>query len=117
MKSQNIHPPIEWRQFDGLKHRVIDWIIILLGMAACYAICSINISDRYMSLAWSLVSFNVGVEIGQLIIVVVAATLLALAVRARPALTAPLARWGSVGVILAGTYWFVERLFGTGGGA
>ena len=28
-----------------------------------------------------------------------------------------LARWGSVGVILAGTYWFVDRLFGTGGGA
>jgi HupE/UreJ protein len=69
------------------------------------------------ALAWSLVSFNVGVEIGQLIIVVVAATLLALAVRARPALTVPLARWGSVGVILAGTYWFVDRLFGIGGGA
>ena len=63
------------------------------------------------------VEHHVGVEIGQLIIVVVAATLLALAVRARPALTAPLARWGSVGVILAGTYWFVDRLFGIGGGA
>jgi hypothetical protein len=69
------------------------------------------------ALAWSLVSFNVGVEIGQLIIVVVAATLLTLTIRARPALTMPLARWGSVGVILAGTYWFVDRLFGRGGGA
>ena len=69
------------------------------------------------ALAWSLVSFNVGVEIGQLIIVSIAATLLALVLRARPALTVPVARWGSVGVILAGTYWFVERLFGTGGGA
>jgi hypothetical protein len=67
------------------------------------------------ALAWSLVSFNVGVEIGQLLIVVTAASLLALVVRARPALTLPLARWGSVGVILAGTYWFVERLFRTGG--
>jgi hypothetical protein len=67
------------------------------------------------ALAWSLVSFNVGVEIGQLIIVSIAATLLALAVRVRPSLTVPLARWGSVGVILAGTYWFVDRLFGSGG--
>jgi hypothetical protein len=69
------------------------------------------------ALAWSLVSFNVGVEIGQLLIVVTAASLLALLVRARPALTLPLARWGSVGVILAGTYWFMTRLFGSGGGA
>ena len=49
------------------------------------------------------------------IIVSIAATLLALAVRARPALTVPVARWGSVGVILAGAYWFVDRLFGSGG--
>jgi hypothetical protein len=69
------------------------------------------------ALAWSLVSFNVGVEIGQLLIVVTAASLRALLVRARPALTLPLARWGSVGVILAGTYWFMTRLFGSGGGA
>jgi hydrogenase/urease accessory protein HupE len=69
------------------------------------------------ALAWSLVSFNIGVEIGQLIIVATAATILALVTRARPALSQPLARWGSVGVILAGTYWFVDRLFGTGGGA
>jgi hypothetical protein len=69
------------------------------------------------ALVWSLVSFNIGVEIGQLIIVAIAATLLALAVRARPGLRVPLVRWGSVGVILAGTYWFVDRLFGSGGGA
>lgn len=69
------------------------------------------------ALAWSLVSFNVGVEIGQLLIVVSAATLLALAVRSRPSLAVRFARWGSVGVILAGTYWFVERLFLTGGSA
>ena len=55
------------------------------------------------ALVWSLVSFNVGVEIGQLLIVGVSATILAMVVRARPALADPLARWGSVGVILAGT--------------
>jgi hydrogenase/urease accessory protein HupE len=69
------------------------------------------------ALGWSLVSFNVGVEIGQLLIIGVSATFLAVVIRARPALGVPVARWGSVGVILAGTYWFVDRLFGTGGGA
>jgi hypothetical protein len=69
------------------------------------------------ALAWSLVSFNLGVEIGQLMIVVTATAVLGLLTRARPALSNPMARWGSVGVILAGTYWFVDRLFGTGGGA
>jgi hypothetical protein len=67
------------------------------------------------ALAWSLVSFNVGVEIGQLAIVVVAAGLLALIVRARPSLAHPLTLFGSIGVILAGAYWFVERVFLTGG--
>ena len=69
------------------------------------------------ALAWSLVSFNIGVEIGQLVIVGISATILAMVTRARPALASRLARWGSVVVILAGTYWFVDRLFGTGGGA
>jgi len=69
------------------------------------------------ALAWSLVSFNIGVEIGQLVIVGISATILAMVTRARPALARRRARWGSVGVILAGTYWFVDRLFGTGGGA
>jgi len=63
------------------------------------------------ALVWSLVSFNAGVEIGQLLIVVVAAGALALAGRNRPSVATAMARWGSVAVILAGTYWFVERLF------
>ena len=60
-------------------------------------------------------SFNVGVELGQLVIVVAAAVGLGLAARGRPALGEALARVGSIGVILAGTYWFVDRLFWTGG--
>lgn len=67
------------------------------------------------AMAWSLVSFNVGVELGQLVIVVAAAVGLGLVARGRPALGDALARAGSIGVILAGTYWFVDRLFWTGG--
>jgi hypothetical protein len=57
------------------------------------------------------VSFNVGVEIGQLVIVMAAAGALAFAARNRPTATARVAKWGSIAVILAGAYWFVERLF------
>ena len=41
---------------------------------------------------------------------------LALVVKTRPEMRVPLARWGSVGVILAGAYSFIERLFLQGGG-
>ena len=63
------------------------------------------------ALGWSLFAFNLGVEIGQLLIVAVVAGLL-IAVRRRSETTArQLALLGSVAVILAGTYWFVERVF------
>ncbi len=69
------------------------------------------------ALAWSLVSFNAGVELGQLAIVAVAATVLAAAVRAKPALSDPVAVLGSMGVILAGAFWFWQRVFAAGGQA
>jgi hydrogenase/urease accessory protein HupE len=67
-----------------------------------------------LALGWSLFSFNVGVEIGQLVIVAVAATLLG-AIRARSATAGErVATIGSIAVILAGAYWFVERVFFSG---
>ena len=63
------------------------------------------------ALGWSLFAFNVGVEIGQLLIVAVVAGLLLL-VRARSeTMNRQLALLGSIAVILAGTYWFVQRVF------
>jgi hydrogenase/urease accessory protein HupE len=69
------------------------------------------------ALGWSLFSFNVGVEIGQLVIVLVVASALA-AIRRRNALLGErLALVGSIVVILAGGYWFIERVFLTGAAA
>ena len=65
--------------------------------------------------AWSLLSFNVGVELGQLAIVVVAAWLLAALRGWSEAAGRRLAVAGSIVVILAGTFWFVERVFFPGG--
>ncbi len=62
------------------------------------------------ALAWSLGAFNVGVELGQLAIVIAAAGMLALLARRSPRAWMAVARAGSVVVILAGAWWFVDRL-------
>lgn len=67
------------------------------------------------ALGWSLFAFNIGVEVGQLAIVVVTALVLDTLARRRPG-TAVQAAWtGSIGVILVGTYWFIQRTFFPGG--
>jgi hypothetical protein len=63
------------------------------------------------ALGWSLFSFNVGVEIGQLFIVMLVATALALVRRRSETVGMRLAFAGSLVVIAAGTYWFVQRVF------
>jgi hydrogenase/urease accessory protein HupE len=63
------------------------------------------------ALGWSLFSFNVGVEIGQLAIVLVVASLLAAIRRRSEWVGYRVAYAGSLVVIAAGTYWFVQRVF------
>jgi hydrogenase/urease accessory protein HupE len=67
------------------------------------------------ALLWSLVSFNVGVEIGQLAVVVILAWALALLRSRSEAAGRQLAFAGSVVVIAAGAFWFVQRVFFPGG--
>jgi len=67
------------------------------------------------ALGWSLFSFNVGVELGQLLVVVAVATAFAW-LRARSEWAGrQLAFAGSLAVIAAGTFWFIQRLFFPGG--
>jgi hypothetical protein len=63
------------------------------------------------ALGWSLFSFNLGVEIGQLAVVLLVASLLAVIRKRSDVMGARLAVAGSVVVIAAGTYWFVQRVF------
>ena len=63
------------------------------------------------ALGWSLFSFNVGVELGQLAIVLVVASALALLRRRLPKADKWVVLGGSIVVIAAGGYWFVERVF------
>jgi hydrogenase/urease accessory protein HupE len=67
------------------------------------------------ALGWSLLSFNIGVEIGQLLVVAVVAAGLA-AVRSRSERARrQIAFAGSIVVIAAGTLWFVQRIAFPGG--
>ena len=63
------------------------------------------------ALGWSLFGFNIGVELGQLALVVPLALGLAAVRRHRPRLAGHMAMVGSVVVVLAGAYWFVQRVF------
>ncbi|HEY1308889.1 MAG TPA: HupE/UreJ family protein [Vicinamibacterales bacterium] len=63
------------------------------------------------ALGWSLFSFNFGVEIGQLAVVLLVASILEAIRRRSDIIGARVAVAGSVVVICAGTYWFVQRVF------
>lgn len=93
------------------------WVAGAFGMVHGFGFASVlkEIGLPPAALGWSLFSFNVGVEIGQLAIVLAVATGLAALARRDPATARRVAMAGSVIVVAAGTYWFVERVFSFGG--
>jgi hydrogenase/urease accessory protein HupE len=63
------------------------------------------------ALGWSLFSFNFGVEIGQLLVVITVASAFAFLRSRSEWARRRLVYAGSVVVIAAGTFWFVQRVF------
>lgn len=91
------------------------WIAAVFGLVHGFGFASVlrEFGLPPSALGWSLFSFNVGVEIGQLLIVIVVASVLA-TIRRRSARTGDwLTVAGSIVVALAGAYWFVLRVFVT----
>jgi HupE / UreJ protein len=93
------------------------WIAFTFGFIHGFGFAnvlrSMNLPPR--GLVSALVSFNAGVEIGQLAVVVVAASALS-ALRSRSEEAGRrLAVAGSIIVIATGTFWFVQRVFFPGG--
>ena len=93
------------------------WIAFAFGLIHGFGFANVlremDLPSR--ALGWSLFSFNVGVEIGQVFVVVAVASALA-ALRARSeAAGRRLAVAGSIVVIAAGAYWFIQRVFFPGG--
>ena len=93
------------------------WIALGFGLIHGFGFASVlqamGLPPR--DIAWSLVSFNVGVELGQLAIVVVAVWLLSALRNWSTTASRRLTVGGSVVVIAAGAFWFVERVFFPGG--
>jgi hydrogenase/urease accessory protein HupE len=83
------------------------------GFGFAYVLREMDLPAR--ALGWSLFSFNFGVEVGQLLIVITAAALLS-ALRARSdAAARRVAFAGSWAVVGAGAFWYIQRVFFPGG--
>jgi hydrogenase/urease accessory protein HupE len=67
------------------------------------------------ALGWSLFAFNLGVEVGQLLVVAVVAASLAALRSWNEAAGRRVAVAGSVAVMAAGAFWFIERVLFPGG--
>jgi hypothetical protein len=89
------------------------WVALVFGLVHGFGFANVlrefGLPDE--ALGWSLFAFNLGVEIGQLAIVLLVATALAAVRRRSDVLGYRVAVAGSLVVIAAGTYWFVERVF------
>ncbi len=96
---------------------VRGWIALAFGAIHGFgyagALRELDLTRR--ALGWSLLSFNLGVEIGQLAVVAVVATAFT-ALRARSETAGrQLAFAGSIVVMATGAFWFIQRVFFPGG--
>jgi hypothetical protein len=93
------------------------WIALAFGLVHGFGFAGVlrELGLPAGALAWSLFSFNLGVEIGQVLIVLLVAGALALVARRDRAAADRLAYAGSMAIVAAGAYWFVQRVFFAGG--
>jgi len=96
---------------------VRGWIAFTFGFIHGFGFANVlrEMDLPRRALGWSLFSFNIGVEIGQLFVVVLVATAFTM-LRAKSEWSRRyLAIAGSIVVIAAGAFWFVQRVFFPGG--
>jgi hydrogenase/urease accessory protein HupE len=92
---------------------VRGWIAFAFGFIHGFGFANVlrEMDLPRRALGWSLFSFNIGVEIGQLFVVVLVATAFTM-LRAKSEWSRRhLALAGSIVVIAAGAFWFVQRVF------
>jgi hypothetical protein len=97
----------------GSGRDVRAWAALVFGLVHGFGFANVlrEFGLPAQALGWSLFSFNLGVEIAQLGVVVLVTTMLAFIRKSSPAAAQRIAVAGSVLVIAAGVYWFVERVF------
>jgi len=80
------------------------------GFGFAGVLAEIGVPDDAVGLA--LLLFNLGVEAGQLLVLAVVLPLLALLGRLPAYQRVQGPRWISAAIVIAGVYWFIERVFG-----
>jgi hydrogenase/urease accessory protein HupE len=93
------------------------WIAFAFGLVHGFGFAHVlrDMELPAAALGWSLFAFNVGVETGQVLVVTAVAAALAALRWWNEAAGRRLAFVGSLTVIAAGTFWFVQRVFLAGG--
>jgi hydrogenase/urease accessory protein HupE len=101
----------------GRGRDVRAWIAFAFGFIHGFGFANVlrEMNLPSQALGWSLFSFNLGVEIGQLLVVVVVASALAALKSSNEAASRRLAFAGSLAVVLVGAFWFFQRVFFPGG--
>ncbi|EDL48354.1 HupE/UreJ family protein [Erythrobacter sp. SD-21] len=99
---------------DTLTRR-LPWLVAFLfglfhGFGFAGALREIGLPEGEVPAA--LISFNLGVEAGQLLVIGLALMVLAAIRRARPAAETPALRFASYAIGITGAYWLVDRLVG-----
>ena len=89
------------------------WIIIFIfglfhGFGFASVLAEYRIPDDYLT--WSLLAFNIGVELGQIAIVVAVVPVLYL-LRNLVFYIPVIVRFGAIALIVVSLYWFIERGF------
>jgi hydrogenase/urease accessory protein HupE len=92
------------------------WIAFTFGLIHGFGFASVlrELGLPPRALGWSLFAFNLGVELGQLAVVLTVASALAFVRTKSEVAGRRLAFAGSLVVIAAGAFWFVERVFFSG---
>ena len=96
-----------WPIFRGRRVWVTFFFGLIHGFGFASVLAELNLPVG--EFAWALFQFNLGIEFGQLLIVIVVATLLFL-LRARLVYTPVFLRGGSVLAMSIALIWFVERV-------
>jgi hydrogenase/urease accessory protein HupE len=93
------------------------WIAFAFGLIHGFGFANVlrDMDLPSRALGWTLFAFNIGVEIGQLVFVVIVASFFAWIRSRSEAAGRRLAFAGSIIVMLAGAFWFVQRVFFSGG--
>lgn len=93
------------------------WIAAAFGVLHAFGLAAPmrSLDLPRAAFSWSLLSFNVGVEIAQLIVVLLLGGAMLALHRRFPGRARSVAVAGSVIVACVGVYWFIERVFFPGG--